>query len=82
MSLMSLFIGFKGDTAECKLPKHNRWMFLPRRITMLISSGTMPHSQSSNREGPNDTVDVPFPVACTSFSSVKNPTFAQRHLQK
>eukprot|EP00592_Proboscia_alata_P027599 CAMPEP_0194432288 /NCGR_PEP_ID=MMETSP0176-20130528/69593_1 /TAXON_ID=216777 /ORGANISM="Proboscia alata, Strain PI-D3" /LENGTH=161 /DNA_ID=CAMNT_0039248421 /DNA_START=293 /DNA_END=776 /DNA_ORIENTATION=- len=49
---------------------------------MLISSGTMPHSQSSNREGPNDTVDVPFPVACTSFSSVKNPTFAQRHLQK
>ncbi|CAK4086745.1 unnamed protein product [Aphanomyces euteiches] len=64
-SLMSLFVGFKGDAKELDLPTHNVWKF---------PSWDHLANYKANQVSP----DAPFCGLFMSFSSAKDPTFATR----
>ncbi|ETW01675.1 hypothetical protein H310_06296 [Aphanomyces invadans] len=64
-SLMSLFVGFRGDAKELDLPTHNVWKFPS-------------WSHDANVEANQTSPDAPFCALFMSFSSAKDPTFAER----
>ncbi|KAH9162819.1 hypothetical protein LEN26_000783 [Aphanomyces euteiches] len=64
-SLMSLFVGFKGDAKELGLPTHNVWKFPS-------------WDHDANFEASKASPDAPFSALFMSFSSAKDPTFAER----
>ncbi|KAG9414988.1 hypothetical protein AC1031_008410 [Aphanomyces cochlioides] len=65
-SLMSLFVGFKGDAEELGLPTHNVWKF---------PSWDHLANYKANKIAP----DAPFCGLFMSFSSAKDPAFATRY---
>ncbi|KAF0687384.1 Aste57867_20867 [Aphanomyces stellatus] len=65
-SLMSLFVGFKGDAKALGLPTHNVWKF---------PSWHHDANFNANKASP----DAPFSVLFMSFSSAKDPTYATRY---
>ncbi|RHY09767.1 hypothetical protein DYB28_006877 [Aphanomyces astaci] len=64
-SLMSLFVGFKGDAQALDLPTHNVWKYPS-------------WSHDANFKANQDSPDAPFCALFMSFSSAKDPTYATR----
>ncbi|KAH9125769.1 hypothetical protein AeMF1_003671 [Aphanomyces euteiches] len=65
-SLMSLFIGFKGDAEELGLPTYNVWKFPS-------------WDHETNFEVNKKSPEAPFCALFMSFSSAKDPTYATRY---
>ncbi|KAF0716834.1 Aste57867_2629 [Aphanomyces stellatus] len=65
-SVMSLFVGFKGDAKELDLPTYNIWKF---------PSWDHQANMDANKTSPN----APDAFYFLSFSSAKDPTYATRY---
>ncbi|KAF0713011.1 Aste57867_4562 [Aphanomyces stellatus] len=65
-SLMSLFVGFKGDAKELGLPTHNVWKFPS-------------WAHQANFEANKVSPDAPFSMQFMTFPSAKDPTYATRY---
>ncbi|KAF0687383.1 Aste57867_20866 [Aphanomyces stellatus] len=65
-SLMSLFVGFKGDAKALGLPTHNVWKFPS-------------WAHQANFDASKASPDAPFCALFMSFSSAKDPTYAARY---